>query len=142
MTYSVIRMDTPCWESVPAVSLQHMPWLEANDVHLTKFVDKEAEMEKVVEDPLLQGTNGILTMSFMVTLVLCAAGYLIYWIMSIRSREMIFGVLRASGMHKEELFHMLINEQIFSGVLSIFAAVVEISFPSRYNTIPLVAMGI
>lgn len=99
------------------------PWLETNDVHLTKFVDKNAEMQKVVEDPLLQGTNGILTMSFMVTLVLCAAGYLIYWIMSIRSREMIFGVLRASGMHKGEVFHMLINEQIFSGLTSILAGV-------------------
>ena len=92
-------------------------------VHLLKYVNKEVELEKVVKDPLLQGTNGILTMSFMVTLVLCAAGYLIYWIMSIRSREMIFGVLRASGMHKEELFHMLINEQIFSGLTSILAGV-------------------
>ena len=102
---------------------QIAPWLEEHDVHLLKYVNKEAEMEKVVKDPLLQGTNGILTMSFMVTLVLCAAGYLIYWIMSIRSREMIFGVLRASGMHKEELFHMLINEQIFSGLTSILAGV-------------------
>ncbi len=99
------------------------PWLEEYDVHLAKFMNKEAEVEKVIQDPLLQGTNGILTMSFMVTLVLCAAGYLIYWIMSIRSREMIFGVLRASGMHKEELFHMLINEQIFSGLTSILAGV-------------------
>lgn len=102
---------------------QIAPWLEEHDVHLLKYVNKEAEMEKVVKDPLLQGTNGILTMSFMVTLVLCAAGYLIYWIMSIRSREMIFGVLRASGMHKEEVFHMLINEQIFSGLTSILAGV-------------------
>lgn len=98
-------------------------WIEENDVHLAKYVNKEAEMEMVIEDPLLQGTNGILTMSFMVTLVLCAAGYLIYWIMSIRSREMIFGVLRACGMHKGEVFHMLINEQIFSGLTSILAGV-------------------
>lgn len=102
---------------------QLAPWLEEYDVHLSKYVNKAAEMEMVIQDPLLQGTNGILTMSFMVTLVLCAAGYLIYWIMSIRSREMIFGVLRASGMHKEELFHMLINEQIFSGLASILAGV-------------------
>ena len=48
---------------------------------------------------------------------------MIYWIMSIRSREMIFGVLRACGMHKAELIHMLLNEQIFSGVLSVFAGI-------------------
>lgn len=43
--------------------------------------------------------------------------------MSIRSREMIFGVLRACGMHKGELFHMLMNEQIFSGLFSVFAGI-------------------
>lgn len=102
---------------------QLAPWIEEHDVHLSKYVNKASEMEMVIQDPLLQGTNGILTMSFMVTLVLCAAGYLIYWIMSIRSREMIFGVLRASGMHKGEVFHMLINEQIFSGLASILAGV-------------------
>ncbi len=98
-------------------------WLEENDVHVKKFVDKDFELKKVVEDPLLQGTNGVLTMGFIVTIILCAVGYLIYWIMSIRSREMIFGILRACGMHKGELFHMLFNEQLFSGVLSIFAGI-------------------
>ncbi len=98
-------------------------WIEENGLHVTKYVDKQAEMESVVADPLLRGTNGVLTMGFIVILILCAVGYLIYWIMSIRSREMMFGVLRASGMHKDEVFHMLINEQIFSGVFSIFAGI-------------------
>lgn len=98
-------------------------WIKEKDIHVNKFQDKAKELRKVVQDPLLQGTNGVLTMGFIVTIILCAVGYLIYWIMSIRSREMIFGVLRACGMHKGELFHMLINEQIFSGVLSIFAGI-------------------
>ena len=98
-------------------------WIEDEDVHVKKFTDKAVELRKVEEDPLLQGTNGVLTMGFIVTIILCGVGYLIYWIMSIRSREMLFGVLRACGMHKGELFHMLINEQIFSGVLSILAGI-------------------
>ena len=36
---------------------------------------------------------------------------------------MMFGVLRASGMHKGEMFYMLINEQIFSGVFAILGGV-------------------
>ena len=60
---------------------------------------------------------------FLVMILLCGVGYLIYWIMSIRSREMIFGVLRAFGMHKGELFHMLILEQIFSGIMSILVGI-------------------
>lgn len=98
-------------------------WINKNKVRLVEFQDKTKDMDRVVTDPLLQGTNGVLTMGFIVTIILCGVGYLIYWIMSIRSREMIFGVLRASGMHKGELFHMLINEQIFSGVLSILAGI-------------------
>ncbi len=98
-------------------------WVQENDVHVVKYVDRQTDLEGVITDPLMQGTNGILTMGFIVTLILCAVGYLIYWIMSIRSREMMFGVLRASGMHKGEMFFMLFNEQIFSGVLAIFGGI-------------------
>lgn len=98
-------------------------WIQDKDVRVSKYVDKLTDMKNTVEDPLLQGTNGVLTMGFIVTIILCAVGYLIYWIMSIRSREMIFGVLRACGMHKGELFHMLMNEQIFSGVFSVLAGI-------------------
>ena len=98
-------------------------WVQDNDVHVVRYVDREADLENVVTDPLMQGTNGILTMGFIVTLILCAVGYLIYWVMSIRSREMMFGVLRACGMHKGEMFYMLINEQFFSGVFAILGGV-------------------
>lgn len=98
-------------------------WIEEHDVALKKYVNRRETAEDIMEDPLLQGTNGVLTMGFIVTMILCAVGYMIYWIMSIRSREMMFGVLRASGMHKGELFHMLMNEQIFSGVFSVLAGI-------------------
>ena len=98
-------------------------WIQDNNVHIARYVDRDADLERVVADPLMQGTNGILTMGFIVTLILCAVGYLIYWVMSIRSREMMFGVLRACGMHKGEMFFMLINEQIFSGVFAILGGV-------------------
>lgn len=98
-------------------------WVEENKIKIQRYSDKADRMEAVVRDPLLQGTNGVLTMGFIVTMILCVTGYLIYWIMSIRGREMLFGVLRATGMHKRELFHMLINEQIFSGVFSVAAGI-------------------
>lgn len=98
-------------------------WFGQSGMRLTKFVDKAAQVKSAVEDPLLQGTNGILTMGFIMTILLCAVGYMIYWIMSIQSREMIFGVLRACGLHKSELIHMLLNEQLFSGVFSVAAGI-------------------
>ncbi|MCH5333928.1 MAG: ABC transporter permease [Agathobacter sp.] len=96
-------------------------WIDEKNVRVKMYTDRNKDIDDVLKDPLLQGTNGILTLSFIVTIILCAVGYLIYWIMSIRSREMVFGVLRAGGMHKGELFFMLILEQIFSGIFSVFA---------------------
>lgn len=94
-------------------------WVQEENVQLVRYVDRRTDLEAAIRDPLLQGTNGILTMGFLVILLLCAVGYLIYWILSIRSREMIFGILRANGMHKGEIFHILINEQIFCGGFSV-----------------------
>lgn len=104
-------------------SEQFKQWVVEQDISVKKYIDREKDLKDVVLDPLLQGTNGVLTMGFIVTIILCGVGYLIYWVMSIRSREMLFGVLRACGMHKKEIFHMLINEQIFSGLFSILVGI-------------------
>lgn len=44
--------------------------------------------------------------------------------MSIRSRELLFGVFRAMGMSKQEIIHMLINEQLFTGLYSIIVGTI------------------
>lgn len=106
-----------------ADSSQVADWINENEITLTKYVDRPGDLEKTVTNPLLQGTNGVLTMGFIVMIILCAVGYLVYWVMSIRSREMMFGVLRAFGMHKRELFQMLMIEQLFSGVLTTFVGI-------------------
>ncbi len=100
-----------------------LQWVEENHMVVSKYANRDANLRNTMEDPLLQGTNGILTLGFMVTILLCAIGYLIYWIMAIRERELMFGVLRACGFHKGELVHMLINEQIFCGVFSVLAGI-------------------
>lgn len=98
-------------------------WINENNIKVARYKNMAEDLQANVENPLFQGTNGVLTMGFMVMILLCGVGYLIYWIMSIRSREMMFGVLRAFGMHKGELFHMLMLEQLFSGVLTVFAGI-------------------
>ena len=94
-------------------------WTKDNNLRLTKYVNRSVDLEDTQTDPLLQGTNGVLTMGFVVTLILCGVGYLIYWIMALKERELVFGVLRASGFHKGELFETLFIEQVFCGILSI-----------------------
>ena len=106
-----------------ATALDVYNWVEEHKLNVKKYENRELDLQATMADPLLQGTNGVLTMGFVVTIVLCAVGYLIYWVMSIRERELIFGVLRATGFHKGEIFHMLLNEQVFSGVFSILAGI-------------------
>lgn len=97
-------------------------WLSGQQaLSLTKLTDMAEEEDKIILDTMFQGTNGILSMSFIVILLLCCVGYLIYWIMSIRSRELLFGVLRAMGMRKKEITWMLMIEQICSGLYAIVA---------------------
>jgi len=98
-------------------------WVETEDIDLVKYTNRDDNLKNTMEDPLLQGTNGVLSMGFIVTILLCAIGYLIYWILAIRERELMFGVLRACGFHKGELVQMLINEQIFCGLLSVLAGI-------------------
>ena len=94
-------------------------WAAENNYKYTSVESLQSNLADIRTDTLFQGTNGILTLSFIIILLLCGVGYLIYWILSIRERELLFGVFRAMGMRKNEILHMLINEQIFSGVLSI-----------------------
>lgn len=99
-------------------------WVEESGTPLTYLSDRSQDLEKTIEDPLLQGMNGILTMSFIVMLILCAAGYLIYWVLSIKSREMMLGVLRAMGLHSGEMITMLSIEQAICGLYSVAAGAV------------------
>jgi len=98
-------------------------WITEKNLRVSKYINKEAKMNATLQNPLLQGTNGVLTMGFVVTIILCAVGYLIFWVMSIKERELIFGVLRATGLHKTEIIRMLVIEQLFSGLFSVFAGI-------------------
>lgn len=125
-------------------------YAKENNIEYTTFEDVASKLVDVKNDALFQGTNGILTMSFIVILILCCTGFLIYWILSIRQRELLFGVFRAMGMTKREIIQMLVNEQIFSSGLSIligaglgilaswlFVPLVQIFYASTDQAVPL-----
>ena len=88
-------------------------FIEEQGVRLTTLKDSAAMLVEIKNDPVLQGTNGILTVGFIVVLLLCSVGFLIYWILSIRSRSLQFGIFRAMGMSMREVLSMLVNEQVF-----------------------------
>jgi putative ABC transport system permease protein len=89
---------------------------------------------------VFQGTNGILTIGFIIVLVLCCAGFLIYWILSIQSRTLQFGIYRAMGMSQGEVLSMLINEQFFISGISIAAGVL-VGLVSSKLFVPLIQIA-
>lgn len=75
----------------------------------------ESATEKLVaakNDPLLQGTNGALTLGFTLTLLVSAIGFLIYWIIAMQSRTLQFGVYRAMGLSRMRVLGMIFWEQL------------------------------
>ena len=146
------------WDAVP-----YQVWMKSRDTtdfiydfaaasgtRFTYFTDVSAQMVALKNDPIFQGTNGILTLCFVVALTLCAVGFLIYWILSIRSRTLLLGIFRAMGMTMREIISMLINEQVFISLTSIalgvgagiltsrlYIPLVQIAYASADTVIPL-----
>jgi len=114
------------------------------------FQDTDALLIAQKNDPVFQGTNGILTLGFICILLLCSIGFLIYWVLSIQSRTLQFGIFRAMGMSMGEVFLMLVNEQFWItgisvgagvgvGVLTsrLFVPLIQIAYSSSDQVIPL-----
>lgn len=87
------------------------------DIAPHTFVDVQQQVIRARNDPMLQGTNGLLSLGFIVSLGICFAGFLIFWTFSIRERTLQFGLFRAMGMSKGAIVRMLALEQVLvSGV--------------------------
>ena len=124
-------------------------WIEENKVNISSFEDYSTKIVSMKNDPYFQVTNGMLTITFIVVLVLCAIGFLIYWLTNIRSRELIFGIYRAMGMSMGELIRMLVNEHFFGSLIPIvfgagigilasklFIPLIEIAYSPAVTTLP------
>ena len=122
-----------------ATSAQIYQAIEDQNLRLSELHDSSQEIVAVKNDPLLQGVNGALTMGFIVTMIVCAIGFLIYWILSIKGRVLQFGILRAMGLAGPKMIGMLLMEQLLiSGV----AIILGISTGALASTlfVPLLQM--
>lgn len=125
-------------------------YAQENNLYFQTFSDASASFIDLKNDPVFQGTNGMLTTNFIVILLLCTVGFLIYWILSIQSRTLQFGIFRAMGMNMREIITMLVSEQILisgtavvigfvAGILSskIFVPLVQAAYLPEQQFIPM-----
>ena len=86
--------------------------IEEKRLNTTKIVDSSQELIKEKNDPMLQGANGVLTLGFLVSMIISIAGFVIYWILSLKARILEFGIVRAMGLPKKNVTIMLVWEHL------------------------------
>jgi putative ABC transport system permease protein len=115
-------------------------YAQQNRLWLLGLHDADAQVTESRNAPVLQGINGVLTVVFLIGLFICFAGFLIYWILSVRSRVLQFGVFRALGMQMRALVELLIYEQFLITFTSIALGVIVGEITARLF-VPLVLLS-
>ena len=98
-------------------------YLANNEVSILDARYTDFEISEAKKDPMLHGMNGILTLDFLVTMIICGAGFIIFWFLSIRQRVLQFGIFRAMGLKKRELVAIIIWEQILISAVAIIVGI-------------------
>lgn len=97
--------------------------IEEQNINIVDIQSAAQQITIAKNDPKLQGTNGALTLGFIVSMMICAVGFLIYWVMSVQSRVLQFGIFRAMGLGKGAVIGMLVSEQILVSGVAIIAGI-------------------
>jgi putative ABC transport system permease protein len=103
-------------KSPGATSRQVYQSIRDKGLEVVSLVDADQQIIARRTDPALEGTNGMLTLGFLVTMGIAFAGFIIYWVLSLRSRTLPFGVMRAMGLPQRSIIGMLVFEQLLLSV--------------------------
>lgn len=129
LTYVQAKMATEPYEvwlrkTPGAPSAAVYDALAREEVPIAALDDAAPRLLAARNDPLLQGTNGALSMGFVVAMIMCTIGFLIYWIITIETRQLQFGVLRAMGLSRRALLGMIGWEQVLVSLVGVAVGVV------------------
>lgn len=113
------------WCSLPNGSEQSdfAAVLESYNIKPESLVSLSLEQEAVNNAALISVIKSMVTISMIISGIISVAGFMIYWIISIKSRELLFGVYRAMGMHMSGVSRILFTEITFCSLLPALAAI-------------------
>lgn len=83
--------------------------MKDKSILLSKF-DSISDLTK--ENIFLKAVNAAITISFILSMIVTLLGFLIYWCICIRERELQFGILRSLGIKIKKLYTMILMEQL------------------------------
>ena len=99
-------------------------YLDDREITYKSITGLQEQTDRVFSSAVILITNGLFNISFIISLIICVIGFLIYWLTSINSRQMYFGVYRAMGLGMKGINSMLVKEHIFSTLTSLVSSVV------------------
>lgn len=86
--------------------------LTAAGIEPDSYIDADAKIAELKTEPALLSTNGSLTLGFILTMIICLSGFLIYWVISLKKRSLQFGIMRAMGVSSGSVIGMLSFEHL------------------------------
>ena len=95
--------------------------IEKRNLELTKYEILPQLISEMRDSAIIQITNGLFSIHFIISIIICILGFLIYWITNVRKRALQFGIYRAMGLRMKEIVKMLVMEHFFSSFLAIAA---------------------
>lgn len=105
--------------------------LEKSDVEYTDVRFTDSSIVETKNHPLNMGMNGVLTLGFIVIMLITAVGFLMYWLLEIKSRSLQFGVMRAIGLGSMDILKIIVLEQVLLFGISILAGILFGSMASE-----------
>jgi putative ABC transport system permease protein len=84
------------------------------NIGITAFKSMSYNMYNAKNEIFLKGTNAILTLSFLSIAAITIIGFIIYWVISLKSRVLQFGIYRSLGLSSNGVSKLLILEQVLT----------------------------
>jgi putative ABC transport system permease protein len=85
-----------------------------NRITLTSLTDTIALLQDSRNDPFRMAMNGVMSLSFILSLLISFVGFLLYWGLSMKGRTLQLGVMRAMGLSFRSMLGMLSGEQLLT----------------------------
>jgi putative ABC transport system permease protein len=95
--------------------------IEQNGVRVIRIKDSRTAINFGRLDPQRTGLFGILSIGFIVAAMLTVLGFFLYSFLSFQRRMLQMGILRAIGLSSQQLFILLMFEQVFVIILGVVA---------------------
>lgn len=84
----------------------------------------KSDLDKSLTEPLRLAINSTMTLGFLISVLICVIGFVIFWIIFINSRILQFGIFRSMGIKTKNIFKTLLLEQIFTSGYAIISGLV------------------